>query len=606
MKFKIILLVLLSINYKVKAQNAALNFDNVDDYVQTTFPGISGNTPRTVEAWIRTSANAIGSQNVILNWGTFATGQRYTFSVLQNNSIRIEVGGSGLVGSTAVNDGQWHHVAAVYNPVATDKHALYIDGVLEIAGNINTPVNTGSAVNMRIGQRIDGINYFDGDIDEVRVFDYARTGTEIAAEMGMEYCSIPTGLVAYYRLNEGVPSGNNTASISISDESGNSYGGTLNNFALTGSSSNWINGPTIGPGATSSTLNVTTCSGYVSPSGNNVWWNSGTYADIVTGASGCDSVITVNLTSTVPSFTLTEIACDSLVSPSGNHIWYNTGIYHDTVVSPAGCDSIFTITLGINSTEITLGPIACDSYTSPSGNVITTSGIYIENLTSIYGCDSILNINLTVNSSSASTLNLTLCQNSYTPPSGTVTWTSSGTYQDIIMNSQGCDSVITINLDLTIDLSVTQDNNILTSNETNTNATYQWLDCDNNNLPIQGATDATFIAPANGNYAVLIILNGCILTSECSEVTTVGLQEKVDISKIELYPNPTTGEFQIDLGANYSHSLIRILDINGKIVFTLPSFNQQVFYLNPNLSAGLYIVQVIQQGKISNKKLVVN
>ena len=86
------------------SQNTSLNFDGVNDYVQTTYSGISGGTAaRSIEAWIKTTANfnpsASGSQGVIADYGSFVTGGRFTFCVLWSNAIRIEVGGNGLSGN---------------------------------------------------------------------------------------------------------------------------------------------------------------------------------------------------------------------------------------------------------------------------------------------------------------------------------------------------------------------------------------------------------------------------------------------------------------------------------------------------------------------------
>jgi hypothetical protein len=84
---------LLSI-FNTNAQNG-LNLDGTDDFVQTTYSGISGNATRTVEAWIKTTANCDpgngGVQKVIADWGAFTTGARFTFNVLWSNAIRLEV-----------------------------------------------------------------------------------------------------------------------------------------------------------------------------------------------------------------------------------------------------------------------------------------------------------------------------------------------------------------------------------------------------------------------------------------------------------------------------------------------------------------------------------
>ena len=139
------------------SQNA-LGLDGVNDYVQTTYQGVLGTAPRTVEAWINTTANANpsngGVQQIITDWGTFVTGGRFTFNVLWSNAIRLEVGGNGVSGTIPVNDGNWHHVAAVWDPTATNTVSLYVDGALDTANNLTVPLNTVGGTGLRIGQRV--------------------------------------------------------------------------------------------------------------------------------------------------------------------------------------------------------------------------------------------------------------------------------------------------------------------------------------------------------------------------------------------------------------------------------------------------------------------
>ncbi len=74
----------------------------------------------------------------------------------------LEVGGNGLSGVTAVNDGYWHHVAVVYDPNATNNYKLYVDGALDAQGNLTVATNTSSGTYIQIGKRVDGSNPFTG------------------------------------------------------------------------------------------------------------------------------------------------------------------------------------------------------------------------------------------------------------------------------------------------------------------------------------------------------------------------------------------------------------------------------------------------------------
>lgn len=254
--------------------------------------------------------------------------------------------------------------------------------------------------------------------------------------------------------------------------------------------------------------------------------------------------------------TLTEIACNSFTSPSGNYTWTNSGTYQDTVVGAAGnCDSIYTINLTINTVDRdTLTEVACNSFTSPSGNY---------------------------------------------------TWTNSGTYQDTVVGTAGnCDSIYTINLTInTVDTSVTLANNVLTANVA-TGATYQWVDCNNGNATIAGATNASFTPTANGNYAVEVTQNGCTATSSCYNVVLSNIHQLAN-STLVAYPNPTTGQFSIDLGATNHNANIRITDVNGKVVYNATT-EQQVVEINLEGASGFYFVAITTKEQQTIIKLIKN
>ncbi len=85
------------------------------------------------------------------------------------------------------------------------------------------------------------VQFFNGQIDNVKI--YSRTLS--ASEINDSYSCTPVssvGLNGSYNFNQGVAADNNAGVTTISDESGNNNNGTLSNFALNGSTSNWVNG----------------------------------------------------------------------------------------------------------------------------------------------------------------------------------------------------------------------------------------------------------------------------------------------------------------------------------------------------------------------------
>jgi len=211
---------------------------------------------------------------------------------------------------------------------------------------------------------------------------------------------------------------------------------------------------------------------------------------------------------------------------------------------------------------------ACLNYTVPSGDeVYTQSGTYMDTITNVGGCDSVMTIHVTiVNSNSSAIINEIACQ-SYASPSGNYNWTSSGAYTDTIPNAIGCDSVITINLTVnSVDNSVMQSGATLMSNAVG--VAYQWIECDSGYVAITGATGQSFTPKSNGTFAVEVMANGCTDTSSCFLVTNVGLEEQRFGSQLMVYPNPTTGNFIIDLGQEYENVNIIVRNVLGKVVST--------------------------------------
>ena len=482
--------------------NNSLHFDGSDDYVQTSFPAITGADSRTVEAWIKTTKNSQPStgagQSVIADMGFMSTGARFTFNILWGNAIRIEVGGSGLSGQTAVNDGNWHHVACVYARSATNKYSLYVDGVLDTSGNITTTLNVGNG-NLRIGRRVDNVNHFEGNIDEVRVWDHARTANEIDSLKGEEICASASGLVAYYRFNEGTANSNNSGVSTAVDNSSSSNNGTLNNFGLTGSSSNWVSGTNItGAPHSDSTINVTSCGSYSSPQGTYTT-NSGTITEVLNNHLGCDSIVTINVTIKSISFerdtitacdsfvtttgtvynssrifnqyftnavgcdsiiatllivnntafdTIIESTCDVYTSPSGKYTWSIAGEYEDTLTTAGGCDSIIHISLSNYSpTSSMIYDTVCAFYNTIRGVKKYESGAYIDTIPNVNGCDSIISQNVIVNYPTDTIIQVNACD-SFTTQSGNYTWYTSGNYQEYLTNVSGCDSLIKYQLEI--------------------------------------------------------------------------------------------------------------------------------------------------------------
>lgn len=352
------------------------------------------------------------------------------------------------------------------------------------------------------------------------------------------------------------------------------------------------------------TLDVTACDSYASPSGNYTWTTSGTYYDTLSTVLGCDSLLTINLTVNYSmNDTLVIAACDSYGSPSGNYTWTTSGMYYDTIPTMAGCDSLLVIDLTISySTSDTLDVSECDSYISPSGNnTWTTSGTYSDIIPNAAGCDSLLTINLTITYSTNSSMTASACE-SYTAEDG-MTYTQSGNYDVIIPNAAGCDSIISLDLTIdNIDTNITMNGLVLTSATAGADS-YQWIDCVTQQ-PIAGATSASYTVTQNGSYAVMIDNGTCSATSECVTINNINVTEITE-NLVSIFPNPVNDVLTISNPDGRSLEF-KLYDLNGHVVLSNQSGANTIPVDMKPLAKGIYTLNVRHENSVQVVKVVRN
>lgn len=161
-------------------QCGGLYFDGLNDYVEITgFKGISGFSSRTCTAWIKTPKSAAQ----VLSWGTTETGAKWVIRTNEDGTLRAEVQGGYIFGTTPIADDNWHHVAVVLTNDATPNISevqLYVDGHLEnIGGTLACAINTAATENVKVGVHAGGLKYYHGLIDEVRIYDRALSAADI-------------------------------------------------------------------------------------------------------------------------------------------------------------------------------------------------------------------------------------------------------------------------------------------------------------------------------------------------------------------------------------------------------------------------------------------
>lgn len=206
-------------------------------------------------------------------------------------------------------------------------------------------------------------------------------------------------------------------------------------------------------------------------------------------------------------------------------------------------------------------------------------------------------------SSAANTEVVNSCGDFTWPVSGQ-TYSASGSYVYAINNSTNCDSILT--LDLTVEgissqITYLNHGAILQADPAFTS--YQWVDCDNGNAPIAGATNSTFTPTENGNYAVIVSAGNCNETSNCLRIDNVGLENNA-IDMVNIYPNPSKGNVEMSFSNTIEQANVRVFDMTGKIVqeFELVDAPQFSFFLKGG--NGVYTIEMTtNKGDVYRKRI---
>jgi len=323
----------------------------------------------------------------------------------------------------------------------------------------------------------------------------------------------------------------------------------------------------------------------------------------------------------IPTIGLTEILILPRITQHNGHLQMLLGDTYDwidgntytasnntaqwTFTNADGCDSLVTLDLTVNySNSGTDVQTACDSYDWIDGNTYTASNSTAQwTLTNAAGCDSLVTLDLTVNYSTTGTDVQNACD-TYDWIDGNTYTASNNTAQWALTNAAGCDSLVTLDLTINSVSDLTTSLSGLTISATNTNATYQWLDCDDNFSIISGETNQSYTPSANGNYTVELNENGCVDTTTCVSITTVGVEENSFGNEFKIYPNPTDGNFGINLGSSCQDVQILITDISGKVIQSKNITKAQNMNLSITNPAGIYIVSIHAGNKNAIIRLV--
>ncbi|WP_052596808.1 LamG-like jellyroll fold domain-containing protein [Aureispira sp. CCB-QB1] len=226
-------------------------FDGVDDYIDF------GNLARfnmtnniTLEAWVKMTTTS-GDQKIITKFGDVGGDDAYALQAINGEPQFLLNFGPTWVTVAAgmtMTANEWYHIVGVYDGTAM---RIYVNGIEQ-----NSIVQSGtfdvSASTFKIGGWA-GVGHWNGCIDEVRVWNAARTLSDIRENMHLTLKGTEANLVAYYQFNTDDPTG--TAN-GVKDALGTAHGVTVNmtntayqasEVAVAGGISQTLTIPNIGP-----------------------------------------------------------------------------------------------------------------------------------------------------------------------------------------------------------------------------------------------------------------------------------------------------------------------------------------------------------------------
>ncbi|MCR3957093.1 MAG: LamG domain-containing protein [Gudongella sp.] len=187
-----------NVGYDFNGTNEYLRVEHKEDFY-------SEDGSITIEAWIKPETH-VGLGGIVSKYHQ-STIESFSFRLgptTTSNSLEFTNGNFNLTtNSGEITLNMWQHVAATFDGTSSIM-SIYVDGELvrtyTNAGTLELQENTSF---LAIGMDyLEGARYFEGEIDDVRIWGYARSEQEIADNMDNELDGDEEGLIAYWKLNE--------------------------------------------------------------------------------------------------------------------------------------------------------------------------------------------------------------------------------------------------------------------------------------------------------------------------------------------------------------------------------------------------------------------
>ena len=161
----------------------ALVLDGSDDHVNLT-PHVTkfplGNAARSISGWFK--ADAGNQRQTFLTYGPNIEGKRLSIAADRTQALVAVSGHAWGVNNLSLAEG-WHHIAVTFAGGQSDDFSIYLDGALQSASTLGgvarqVDTRTGTAA---IGRNVGGTAHYGGEIDDVRLYDFALSLKQVQA-----------------------------------------------------------------------------------------------------------------------------------------------------------------------------------------------------------------------------------------------------------------------------------------------------------------------------------------------------------------------------------------------------------------------------------------
>lgn len=323
---------------------------------------------------------------------------------------------------------------------------------------------------------------------------------------------------------------------------------------------------------------------------------SGTYRRKLQGSNSCDSVATLNLTVLPKQYEIVEkTICQGNYYEFNGVKYYTSTIHLDTLPAANGCDSIVTLYLTVNpilvgeTEEVFLCP---DSvyYFSEKYPALTEAGIYKDTIQNTQGCDSVISVDIKNVPNEYTFIRAAICDGEVYNKGVFGGLTKPGDYPSMQKTVYGCDSIVTLHL---LVATATEEQTFVLNDSVSPE-----------NLPyVLNDEEILPVGTEEGVYTRTINLN----CGEATLVITVGNPQGINntfVNSLAVMPNPAQVGEPIRILGTFDDATVEVTSATGALVYTAQNLINPITI--PGMPvAGVYLIRLRENGRIYQAKLMV-